>query len=108
MNSHGAIRAYERPLAAQLIAGLREIPDVAVYGITDRTRFDRRLHAVGIRTAPGGRTAGQEGTSLCGTKALHAGRHRAADDVLAGPGRRAGHRRHHALRAASNQAAYVE
>jgi selenocysteine lyase/cysteine desulfurase len=56
-----AIRTYERPLGERLIAGLREILRVTVYGITDRARFDRRLHAVGIRTVPGGRRLEQEG-----------------------------------------------
>jgi hypothetical protein len=63
-----AIRVYQRPLAAQLIAGLREILGVTVYGITDRARFDRRLHAVGIRTAPGGRMAGAGGHLCVGLK----------------------------------------
>ena len=41
-----AIRAYERPLAAQLIAGLREIPGVTLYGITDPARFEQRAPTV--------------------------------------------------------------
>jgi selenocysteine lyase/cysteine desulfurase len=41
-----AIRAYERPLAARLIAGLREIPYVTVYGIIDLARFDQRAPTV--------------------------------------------------------------
>jgi len=41
-----AIRAYERPLAARLIAGLMEIPGVTLYGITDPDRFDQRAPTV--------------------------------------------------------------
>jgi selenocysteine lyase/cysteine desulfurase len=41
-----AIRAYERPLAERLIAGLMEIPGVTVYGITDPTRFGQRAPTV--------------------------------------------------------------
>ncbi len=37
-----AVRAYERPLAEQMIAGLMEMPGVTVYGITDPTRFEGR------------------------------------------------------------------
>jgi cysteine desulfurase family protein (TIGR01976 family) len=37
-----AIRAYERPLAERLIAGLRDIPGVTIYGITDLAHFDQR------------------------------------------------------------------
>jgi selenocysteine lyase/cysteine desulfurase len=37
-----AIRAYERPLAEQLISGLMAIPGVTLYGITDPARFDQR------------------------------------------------------------------
>jgi selenocysteine lyase/cysteine desulfurase len=36
-----AIRAYERPLAEKLVAGLIAIPAVTVYGITDPAHFDR-------------------------------------------------------------------
>jgi selenocysteine lyase/cysteine desulfurase len=43
-----AIRAYERPLAERLIAGLMAIPGVTVYGITDpaRFRFDGRAPTI--------------------------------------------------------------
>jgi selenocysteine lyase/cysteine desulfurase len=44
-----AIRAYERPLAERLIAGLTEIPGVALYGITDLARFDPRAPMVAFR-----------------------------------------------------------
>jgi len=37
-----AIRAYERPLIEQLIAGLVAISGVTIYGITDPARFDQR------------------------------------------------------------------
>jgi cysteine desulfurase family protein (TIGR01976 family) len=38
-----AIRAYERAMCQKLIAGLREIPGLKVYGITDPERFDLRV-----------------------------------------------------------------
>jgi selenocysteine lyase/cysteine desulfurase len=41
-----AIRAYERPLAERLIAGLTEIPGVTIYGITDPAHFDQRAPTV--------------------------------------------------------------
>jgi selenocysteine lyase/cysteine desulfurase len=41
-----AIRAYERPLAERLVAGLVEIPGVTIYGITDPARFDERAPTV--------------------------------------------------------------
>ena len=41
-----AIRAYERPLAEQLISGLMAITGVTVYGITDPARFDQRAPTV--------------------------------------------------------------
>ena len=43
-----AIRAYERPLAERLIAGLTEGPGVTVYGITDPARFDQRVPTVAL------------------------------------------------------------
>jgi hypothetical protein len=63
-----AIRVYKRPMAAHLIAGVREILGVTVYSITNPTCFDRRLPAVGIRTKPGGRTAGAGGHLCVGLK----------------------------------------
>jgi selenocysteine lyase/cysteine desulfurase len=41
-----AIRAYEQPLAEQLIKGLQAIPSVTIYGITDPARFDERAPTV--------------------------------------------------------------
>jgi selenocysteine lyase/cysteine desulfurase len=37
-----AIRAYERPLVGRMIEGLKEIPGVTLYGITDPAHFDQR------------------------------------------------------------------
>ena len=37
-----AIAAYERTLAERMIAGLREIDGLRVFGVTDPSRFDRR------------------------------------------------------------------
>ena len=42
------ITAYERPLGAKLLAGLREIADVRVLGITDPARLAERVPTVSI------------------------------------------------------------
>jgi cysteine desulfurase family protein (TIGR01976 family) len=41
-----AIRAYERPLAEQMVIGLQAIPGVTIYGITEPARFDQRAPTV--------------------------------------------------------------
>ncbi len=41
-----AVRAYERPLAERMIAGLMAIPGVTLYGITDPDRFNQRVPTV--------------------------------------------------------------
>jgi selenocysteine lyase/cysteine desulfurase len=41
-----AIRAYERPLVGRMIEGLKKIPGVTLYGITDPARLDRRAPTV--------------------------------------------------------------
>jgi cysteine desulfurase family protein (TIGR01976 family) len=41
-----AIRAYERELCEKLLAGLEQISDLRVYGITDPARFDWRVPTV--------------------------------------------------------------
>jgi selenocysteine lyase/cysteine desulfurase len=41
-----AIRAYERPLVGRIIEGLKEIPGVTLYGITDPARFEQRAPTV--------------------------------------------------------------
>lgn len=41
-----AIMDYERGLSAQLLAGLREIKDVQIYGITDPTRLSWRVPTI--------------------------------------------------------------
>jgi cysteine desulfurase family protein (TIGR01976 family) len=46
-----AIRAYETDLARQLLAGLAELPDVKVWGITDLGRISQRLPTVSITHA---------------------------------------------------------
>ena len=40
------IRAYEGGLCRQLVAGLKEIPGLHIYGITDPQRFDQRVPTV--------------------------------------------------------------
>lgn len=49
-----AIKAYERGLSEQLIAGLLAIPGLTFYGISDPARFDMRTPTVAMRLA--GRT----------------------------------------------------
>ena len=49
-----AIKAYERGLSEQLIAGLLAIPGLTFYGISDPARFDMRTPTVAVRLA--GRT----------------------------------------------------
>jgi cysteine desulfurase family protein (TIGR01976 family) len=39
-------RAYERPLAEQMVIGLQAIPGVTIYGITEPARFDQRAPTV--------------------------------------------------------------
>lgn len=49
-----AIKAYERGLSEQLIAGLLAVPGLTFYGISDPARFDMRTPTVAVRLA--GRT----------------------------------------------------
>jgi cysteine desulfurase family protein (TIGR01976 family) len=46
-----AIKAYERGLSEQLIAGLLAIPGLTFYGISDPARFDMRTPTVAVRLA---------------------------------------------------------
>jgi cysteine desulfurase family protein (TIGR01976 family) len=46
-----AIRAYERSLSEQLVAGLLEIPGLTFYGISDPDRFGWRTPTVSLRVA---------------------------------------------------------
>ena len=43
-----AIQAYERTLAARLLAGLAEIPGVHIYGLTGKADLARRVPTVAI------------------------------------------------------------
>ncbi|MGC2263579.1 MAG: aminotransferase class V-fold PLP-dependent enzyme, partial [Candidatus Acidiferrales bacterium] len=49
--AHHAMREYEMNLAASMIRGLLEIPDLRFYGISDPTRFAERVPTVGVRLA---------------------------------------------------------
>ncbi len=49
LDAMGAVRAYERRLAEQLVAGLLEIPGLEFYGMRDTAQFDRRTPTVSIR-----------------------------------------------------------
>jgi cysteine desulfurase family protein (TIGR01976 family) len=46
--AYDRIGAHERTLLARLVAGLESLPDVKVWGITDRQRFSQRLPTVAI------------------------------------------------------------
>jgi cysteine desulfurase family protein (TIGR01976 family) len=41
-----AIQVYEQGLCRQLVAGLKEIADLRIYGITDPDRFDQRVPTI--------------------------------------------------------------
>jgi len=43
-----SIRAYERTLAARLLTGLKEIPALKVWGITEKDQMDKRLPTIAV------------------------------------------------------------
>ena len=47
--AYEASRAYEEPLTNKLIAGLRDIPGVSIYGITNPNRIGERVPTVSFR-----------------------------------------------------------
>ncbi len=49
--AYAAIGAYERRLVARLLAGLEQLPEVRIWGITDPARFDERVPTVAITHA---------------------------------------------------------
>ena len=49
--AYRAISAYERDLVQQLIAGLEEIPEVKIWGITDPARLAERVPTLGVTHA---------------------------------------------------------
>jgi cysteine desulfurase family protein (TIGR01976 family) len=50
-NAMAAIQQYERTLLDRLLAGLAELPNIKVWGITDRNRLAERLPTVSITHA---------------------------------------------------------
>jgi len=44
-----AMRDYERSLVTEMVAGLRSVPGITIYGITDPARFDERCPTVSFR-----------------------------------------------------------
>jgi cysteine desulfurase family protein (TIGR01976 family) len=46
-----AIQAHEETLAREMIEGLQELPDVRIWGITERERLQQRLPTIGITHA---------------------------------------------------------
>jgi cysteine desulfurase family protein (TIGR01976 family) len=57
-----AIHHYERGLMERLIAGLKEIPKMKIYGISDPARFDQRCPTFAVRVID--QTAGQTPLAL--------------------------------------------
>ena len=49
--AYRAIRAHEMTLATRMIAGLRKIPGLRFYGISDAARFGERVPTVAVRLA---------------------------------------------------------
>ena len=43
------IVAYERALCERLVAGMKSIPSLTLYGISDPARFDRRCPTLAVR-----------------------------------------------------------
>ncbi len=50
---HAAIHEHERALLERMMAGLREIPKLKIYGITDTTRFHERCSTIAVRIEGG-------------------------------------------------------
>jgi cysteine desulfurase family protein (TIGR01976 family) len=48
--AYAAIHEHERGLLERMIAGLKKIPNLKIYGITDPARFDERCATLAIRT----------------------------------------------------------
>ena len=49
MAAYKEIVAYERALLERLVAGVKSIPGLKIYGITDPARFDRRCPTLAVR-----------------------------------------------------------
>jgi cysteine desulfurase family protein (TIGR01976 family) len=49
--AYAAIREHERALLERMMSGLREIPGLKIYGITDPARFDERCPTFAIRSS---------------------------------------------------------
>ncbi len=49
--AYRAISAYERGLVTSLIEGLKQIPEVKIWGITDRARLAQRVPTLGVTHA---------------------------------------------------------
>jgi len=51
--AHAAIHEHERALLERMISGLRQIPKLKIYGITDPARFDERCSTLAVRIEDG-------------------------------------------------------
>ncbi len=46
-----AIQAYEKTLGGVLIGGLQKIPDIKIYGITDKAKLNQRVPTISFTMA---------------------------------------------------------
>ena len=51
--AHAAIHEHERALLERMMTGLRQIPKLKIYGITDPARFDERCSTLAVRIEDG-------------------------------------------------------
>jgi cysteine desulfurase family protein (TIGR01976 family) len=59
-----SIHRYEHSLMERLIAGLKKIPNLKIYGIADPARFDQRCPTLAVRAVEGNANQTKEGTPL--------------------------------------------
>ncbi|HZQ93797.1 MAG TPA: cysteine desulfurase-like protein [Candidatus Sulfotelmatobacter sp.] len=52
-SAYAAIHEHERTLLARMMAGLKQIPGLKIYGITDSARFDQRCATFALRVDDG-------------------------------------------------------
>jgi cysteine desulfurase family protein (TIGR01976 family) len=52
-SAYGAIHEHERALLQRMVVGLKQIPGVKIYGITDPDRFDERCATLAVRVDDG-------------------------------------------------------
>jgi cysteine desulfurase family protein (TIGR01976 family) len=55
-SAYAAIHEHERSLLERMMAGLKKIPGLKIYGITDPARFDERCGTIAVRDIAGNRS----------------------------------------------------